>query len=159
VTPFASKETKDILWSLDFNEFLDDSWGIIRDTDRLIEQFGWYKGDYFRDWIGKLIKEKTGNSESTFADIEAMKEKRGFKSLYFMGTNLSTSFLEVFSAEHTPRTCIADAVRISMSMPLFFAAKRKEKGSGLDLSVLTCCWERRWLIGITDSSVIQAYPR
>ena len=125
---YSLKETTDILWSLDFNEFMDDSWGVVRDTDRLITQFGWYKGDYFRSWIGKLIKEKTGNSESTFADVEAMKAKRGFKSLYFMGTNLSTSFSEIFSAEHTPRYCIADAVRISMSIPLFFAAKRSMRG-------------------------------
>ncbi len=125
---FTQKETKDILWSLDFNDFMDDSWGIVRDTTRLTEQFGWYKGDYFRAWIGKLIKEKTGNSESTFADIEAMKDKRNFKSLYFMGTNLATSFSEIFSAEHTPRTCVADAVRISMSIPLFFAAKRSVRG-------------------------------
>lgn len=125
---FSLKETTDILWSLDFNEFMDDSWGIARDTDRLITEFGWYKGDYFRKWIGTLIKEKTGNSESTFADIDAMKTKRGFKSLYFMGTNLSTSFSEIFSAEHTPKYCIADAVRISMSIPLFFAAKRSIRG-------------------------------
>lgn len=125
---FTAKETKDILWALDFNDFLDDSWGVVRDTDRLLEQFGWYKGDYFRTWISKLIKEKTGNSEATFADIEAMKDKRGFKSLYFMGTNLSTSFSEIFSAEHTPRVCVADAVRISMSIPLFFAAKRSSRG-------------------------------
>jgi len=125
---FTRKETKDILWSLDFNKFMDDSWGVIRDTNRLIEEYGWYKGDYFRNWIGKLIKEKTGNSESTFADVEAMKDKRGFKSLFFMGTNLSTSFSEVFSAEHTPRLCVADAVRISMSIPLFFAAKRSARG-------------------------------
>ena len=44
--------------------------------------------------------------------------------MYFIGTNLSTSFAEIFSYEHTPRMCIADAVRISMSIPLFFAAKR-----------------------------------
>lgn len=125
---FTAKETTDILWSLDFNKFMDDSWGIIRDTERLIKEFGWYKGDYFRKWIGQLIKEKTGNSESTFADIETMKEKRGFKSLYFMGTNLSTHFSEIFSAEHTPRICVADAVRISMSIPLFFAAKRSSRG-------------------------------
>ncbi|PVZ82200.1 patatin [Serratia sp. S1B] len=125
---FSLKETMDLLESLDFNRFMDDSWGIVRDTDRLIEQFGWYKGDYFRNWIAQLIKEKTGSSETTFADVEAMKEKRGFKSLYFMGTNLSTSFSEIFSAEHTPRYCIADAVRISMSIPLFFAAKRSVRG-------------------------------
>ncbi|MCC6916995.1 patatin-like phospholipase family protein [Nitrosomonas sp.] len=125
---FTLEETMDILGSLDFNKFMDDSWGIVRDTDRLIKQFGWYKGDYFRNWIGKLIKEKAGNSETTFADIEAMKTKYGFKSLYFMGTNLSTLFSEVFSAEHTPRCCIADAVRISMSIPLFFAAKQSARG-------------------------------
>ena len=125
---YSLAETRDLLWALDFNKFKDDSCGVIRDADRLLSQFGWFKGDYFRSWIGGLIKEKTGNSESTFADLEAMKQKRGFKSLYFIGTNLSTSFAEVFSAEHTPRTCIADAVRISMSIPLFFAAKRSVRG-------------------------------
>jgi predicted patatin/cPLA2 family phospholipase len=46
----------------------------------------------------------------------------------FMGTNLSTGFSEVFSAEHTPRMCVADAARISMSIPLFFAAIRNPRG-------------------------------
>ncbi|WP_236658319.1 patatin-like phospholipase family protein [Pseudomonas knackmussii] len=128
---YSQAEMKNILWRLDFNKFLDDSWGIITDTERLIDDFGWYKGDYFRKWIGELIKGKTGNSESTFADIENMKSSdkgKLFKSLFFVGTNLSTSYSEIFSAEHTPRTCIADAVRISMSIPLFFAAKRSMRG-------------------------------
>ena len=125
---FSQEETRDILWSLDFKKLMDDTWGVMRDIKRLVDEYGWYKGDYFRKWIGKLIKDKTGNSESTFADLEALKEKKGFKSLYFMGTNLSTGYSEVFSAEHTPRMCVADAVRISMSIPLFFAAKRSTRG-------------------------------
>ena len=125
---FSQEETKDILWSLDFKKIMDDSWGVIRDVKRLIEEYGWYKGDYFRNWIGEQIIKKTGNSESTFSDIEVLKEKKGFKSLYFIGTNLSTTFSEVFSAEHTPRMCVADAVRISMSIPLFFAAMRSIRG-------------------------------
>lgn len=125
---FSLEETREILWSLNFNKFMDDSWGVVRDTERLIKEFGWYKGDFFRQWISKLIQEKTGSSETTFADLEAMKKARGFKSLYFMGTNLSTSYSEVFSAEHSPRICIADAVRISMSIPLFFAARRSLRG-------------------------------
>ena len=48
--------------------------------------------------------------------------------MYFMGTNISTGFAEVFSSEHTPRMCVADAVRISMSIPLFFAARRSPRG-------------------------------
>jgi NTE family protein len=45
-----------------------------------------------------------------------------------MGTNISTHYTEVFSHEHTPRMCIADAVRISMSIPLFFASRRSPRG-------------------------------
>ncbi len=125
---YSQAETEAILWDLDFNNFMDDSWGVGRDVQRLLDEFGWYKGDFFRNWIAQLIKAKTGNSESTFADIEALKASKGFKSMYFMGTNLSTTFSEVFSAEHTPRICIADAARISMSIPLFFAAKRSMRG-------------------------------
>lgn len=57
-----------------------------------------------------------------------MKESKGFRDIYFIGTNISTGFAEVFSYERTPRICIADAVRISMSMPLFFASKRSPRG-------------------------------
>ncbi len=121
---YSLKEIKDILWDLDFKNFLDDSWGMIRDTNRLLTQFGWYKGDYFRQWIGGLIREKTGNSDATFADIHALKTRRDFRELYLLGTNISTGFSEIFSNEHTPRTCVADAIRISMSIPLFFRAIR-----------------------------------
>ena len=125
---FSPAEAKDIFWKMDFKNFLDDSWGLLRDIDRLRVEYGWYKGKFFRDWIAGLIRQKTGNGESTFADIEALKEKKKFRSLYFMGTNLSTGFSEIFSAEHTPRMCVADAVRISMSIPLFFAAIRNPRG-------------------------------
>lgn len=121
---YTPSEIKEIMWCLNFKNFMDDSWGIIQDTKRLIEKFGWYKGDFFRNWIGDLIKAKTGNSESTFADLAAMKGENKFLDISLIGTNLSTGFSEIFSAEHTPRVCIADAARVSMSIPLFFAAKR-----------------------------------
>ncbi|MGA1796145.1 MAG: patatin-like phospholipase family protein [bacterium] len=125
---YSVEEMRDILWRLDFNNFMDDSWGMVRDSKRLIKEFCWYQGNFFRNWIGRIIEAKTGNSESTFADVYAQKSSNGFKDLYFMGTNLSTRFSEIFSYEHTPRICIADAARISMSIPLFFAAKRNFRG-------------------------------
>jgi NTE family protein len=120
---YSIDEFAQIMKTLDFN-FLDDTWGVIRDTARLIDKYGWYRGDFFRSWAAGLIKEKTGNSESTFKEIYDMKQSRGFRDIYMMGTNLSTRFSEVFSYEHTPRIPLADAVRISMSIPLFCAAKR-----------------------------------
>jgi NTE family protein len=124
---YSLPEVETILKGLDFKRFMDDSWGVLRDSDRLLHKFGWYKGDFFREWIGGIIGEKTGNPNATFNDLAAQKEAKGFRDLYFMGTNLSTRFSEVFSFEHTPRWCIADAVRISMSIPLFFAAQKSPR--------------------------------
>jgi NTE family protein len=125
---YSNAETKKILGALNFKKFLDDDWGAIRDTKRLINEFGWYKGDFFRDWIAKLIRKKTGNPNATLREIHDQSGKKGFRDIYMMGVNLSTHFAEVFSWEHTPRMPIADAARISMSIPLFFAAKRSIRG-------------------------------
>lgn len=121
---YTLDQTRDILSSLDFHNFMDSSWGVVRDTERLISKYGWYKGDFFRSWIGNLIREKTGNEHSTFNDLV----QHGCAELYLVGTNLSTGFSEVFSVEHTPRMPVADATRISMSIPLFFAAVRNFRG-------------------------------
>ncbi len=51
-----------------------------------------------------------------------MKQEKSFKSIYLVGTNLSRAAYEVFSFEDTPDFPVADAVRISMSIPLFFKA-------------------------------------
>jgi NTE family protein len=53
---YTLEETQEILSGLDFNNFMDDSWGVVRDTKRLIEKYGWYKGDFFRSWMGNLIR-------------------------------------------------------------------------------------------------------
>ncbi|MBT5047132.1 MAG: patatin-like phospholipase family protein [Rhodospirillaceae bacterium] len=121
---YTNEEQQKILGELDFNDFMDDSLGVVRDTNRLIEEFGWHKGQFFRDWIGGLIARKMGSANSSFRDFEAA----GRPDLYLYGANLSTGFGEVFSVEHTPTMRVVDAVRISMSLPLFFAAIRNPRG-------------------------------
>ena len=126
---YNTEDLRNILWNLDFKEFMDSSWGFIRNTSRLLNDFGWYKGDFFRKLMGNYIKEKTGNSESTFEDIYKLKkEGYPFRDIFLIGSNLSTGFSEIFSHEHTPNLCVADAARISMSIPLFFAAVRGMRG-------------------------------
>jgi predicted acylesterase/phospholipase RssA len=46
----------------------------------------------------------------------------GCPDLYVVGTNLSTGYAEVFSRERHPDMSLAKAVRISMSIPLFYQA-------------------------------------
>lgn len=125
---FTLPEVRDIMKTIDFRKFMDDNFGIVRDIKRVVEDYGWYKGDYFYKWVEDLIKSKTGNSCATFADVQQQAVAKNFKDLYFMGTNLSTGYSEIFSNEHTPQMKLADAVRISMSIPLFFAAVVGAKG-------------------------------
>lgn len=117
---FDIPSQRKILESTEFKEFMDDSFGLIRDIRRLAKSFGWYKGDFFSGWVADLIKEKLGDKKATFKDLKTSKKP----DLYMLGTNLSTGYSEVFSAERQPDMPIAEAVRISMSIPLFFAAKR-----------------------------------
>jgi NTE family protein len=120
---YSIDEQRSVLGKLNFNNFMDDSWGKIRDTERLIKKFGWYKGEFFHQWMSGLVKKKLKNPDATFKTLK----EAGRPDLYVYGTNLSTTFGEVFSIDHTPTMRIADAVRISMSIPLFFAAFRNAR--------------------------------
>lgn len=111
---------RQILMSSDFREFMDDSFGILRDSHRLAKKFGWHPGDVFEKWLGKLIRDRLGGSQATFGDLK----NAGGPDLYVIGTNLSTGYSETFSIERHPDMPLIEAVRISMSLPLFFAAVR-----------------------------------
>jgi NTE family protein len=111
---------RQILQSTDFRKFMDDSFGVIRDIRRLAKDFGWHKGDFFATWLGKLVKDQLGNEKATFSDLK----NAGHPDLYVIGTNLSTGYSEIFSIERTPDMPLVTAIRISMSIPLFFAAVR-----------------------------------
>ena len=70
------------------------------------------------------LHERQATKIALFADLTHIAE---CKELYFIGTNLSTGLAEIFSLEHTPHLRVADAVRISMSIPFFFSARRNHQ--------------------------------
>jgi NTE family protein len=117
-------DVRDIVGGTDFRNFMDDSWGFVRNVVRLFKNFGICRGKSFTKWMRGQIGNMTGNPNLTFADLEKLKAEDAakFRSLYIVGTNLSKQIPEVFSAENTPNMMIGEAVRISMSIPLFFAA-------------------------------------
>ena len=120
---YTPAQQRTIIRKMNFKSFLDDSWGAIRDTNRLINEFGWYKGKFFHEWISGHVKKQLGDANATFSNLK----ESGKPELFVYGTNLSTHFGEVFSHEHTPNMRIADAIRISMSLPLFFSAIRNPR--------------------------------
>jgi NTE family protein len=120
----GSKDVEDIVGGTKFREFMDDSFLVIRDINRLLHDYGWYKGDAFSAWMQKQVYALCQDSEITFSELaqKASPAKSQFKELFVVGTNLSMQMPVVYSAEMTPDFPVWEAVRISMSIPLFFAA-------------------------------------
>ena len=124
-------ETKELFNSLDFskvpqNETNPKGRKFLRfpeeeSSRRFFKSFGWYSSEYFYNWIEEVIAEQCdGNRRATFSDFRDYK----FRELYIMATNVSRQRAEIFSADHTPDVAVADAVRMSMSIPVFFEALR-----------------------------------
>lgn len=123
---YTASEVGNITLETDFSSFQDDSFGVIRDTYRLIKNYGWHKGDTFKEWLGGFIEKKLGRSDATFKDLQLLYPFS--KELYVLITNLSKQRSEVCSYENTPYMPIVDAVRISMSIPGFFQCIKNEDG-------------------------------
>lgn len=134
---YKTEEIREELENMSMRNFMDDDIGAIRDIYRLLfNGYGWFKGDAFMEWIESIIYKKTKNKDSTFKDIKSNPE---FKEIFFQGTNLSTHFVETFSTEE--KECedmlLKDAVRISMSIPLFFKSIKRNDCYYVDGGVLS----------------------
>jgi NTE family protein len=105
-----------IMNELDFSK-LEDGW----DPLRIPFTYGLYKGDYFLNWMRQRIKEAPGKNLSetaTFADCK----NAGCKDLHVFATDLNIKNVKEFCIASTPTVPVAEAVRASMSIPLFFKA-------------------------------------
>lgn len=118
---YNADEITEIIHSTPIESFNDDGF-IVKGTKRLLKKFGWYKGDAFHMKMLTLIAQRTGNPNLTFADLHELAKTYPFRDLYVTGANLTEQRIEIFSHETYPTMRIADAVRISMSIPLFYEA-------------------------------------
>lgn len=128
---YDSKTLLKIMNNLNFENLKDSKrYTILGKTYDLLNYYGLYEGDVIKQWFEDEIRTALGNSEATFEDLHAkiLENKasnncsRCFREMYFVGTNLSTRHYEIFSFYHTPKMKLSDAVRISLSIPMFFKA-------------------------------------
>lgn len=115
---YRSEEITNLIYHTNFNRFNSGKFFFIGGFYRMHKRYGWYRGDKFSDWLEKIINDKTGNPNITFAELQQL----GYKDLYITATCLNRQTLLVFSPETYPHMRIKDAVRISMSVPLYFEA-------------------------------------
>ena len=124
-------ETKELFNSLDFSKIPQSAtkprrFKVPRFAEeesyrRFITKYGWYSSEYFYQWLESIIADQCdGNGRATFAEFQ----DRGFRALYIIAANISRQRPEIFSTTHTPDVAVADAVRMSMSIPIFFESLR-----------------------------------
>jgi NTE family protein len=117
---YTGKELEEITASTNYKKFNDGRFTVAGGINRVNKYFGWYRSREFDEWLGKFIGKKTGNANITFEELHARNNQ--YLDLYVTGTSLNLQKTIVFSHEHYPKMKIRDAVRISMSIPLYFEA-------------------------------------
>ncbi len=115
---YSANEMDTIISNTKFQKFNDGRFFFIGGVARTTNKYGWYRGDEFTKWIGELIHQKTGNTETTFEELR----QAGYRDLYITATCLNKQKLIVLSRHTYPKMKVKDAVRISMSIPLYFQA-------------------------------------
>jgi NTE family protein len=110
---YSSKEIVEVLGDTNFKKFQDDL-----NPLKLTTKYGLYRGEKLLTWLQEIIEQKTGNKHLTFAELE----DQGYKTLKVFASDLNTATLTEFSLEKTPDVKIAESIRASMSIPLFFDA-------------------------------------
>jgi len=115
---YSADEIYEIISATKFQRFNQGRFSIIGGTYRMKNLYGWYRSERFQKWLEEAIERKTGDSEITFNELK----EKGFKELYLVATCLNKQKRVILSNETYPNMKVKDAVKISMSIPLYFEA-------------------------------------
>lgn len=109
---YTAEEIYSIVQATNFQSFEDGE-----NPLRIATKYGLYEGDAFLAWMQQHITAKGLPATATFADLQS----NGMLDLHVFSTDLNAKALKEFSFATTPTVIVAEAVRASMSIPLFFA--------------------------------------
>lgn len=118
VLGYTSEELREIMASTNFSSFQDDTFGIIRDANRIWNEYGLCKGKKMKKWIRSLIKRKVGVSEITFHELYSIRSIE----LVMTATNISRKRTEYYSVFRTPTMDVATVVSMSTCIPILYRA-------------------------------------
>ncbi|MBR9919245.1 MAG: patatin-like phospholipase family protein [Bacteroidetes bacterium] len=129
---YNAADVKSIVGKTDFASFEDK-----KSIFRIATKYGLYKGDAFLKWMKTQISQadptKNGlkhklSANATFQDFA----EAGCRDLHVFATDLNLKQVTKFSVEDYPNVIVAEAVRASMSIPLFFMAWQFSNGQPND---------------------------
>ncbi len=137
---FKAKEIKEELEKLNYKNFKDegllDKLGFIGKGLSIGFEYGVYEGDYFENWLEDLLREK---EKTTFGEIKTKYPEEKYKyKLQVIAADITERRLLVLPGDlkgfgYDPdHFSIVRAVRMSMSIPVFFEPVKLQDSSGRD---------------------------
>ncbi|HHJ49498.1 MAG TPA: hypothetical protein ENJ88_01155 [Phaeodactylibacter sp.] len=116
---FTPDEVHEAVFNMDFKSFEDD-----KNYREVKKHYGLYAGNTFLQWLKGLFVQKGVHPDITFAGLRQM----GGRDLKVYAVDLYLQQLQEFSFDSTPDTIVTEAVRASMSIPLYFRAWQFSNG-------------------------------
>lgn len=146
---YTTDQLKDILWNVNYSKFQDAKIGYIRNTWDLFNNYGWHPGNELTKWIESFLQYRVNDKGITFKQLHRLTRKH----LKVVGTNVTAGRAEVFDHESTPDMPVALAIRISISIPIFFHAVKYNGNYFVDGGVVNN-YPIRLFDGIEGSCII-----
>ncbi len=110
----------------------------------LVEDLGFFSGCRARAFFDSLIAQRTGGQRNmTFAQHRSRFQTK----LVITGSNMETGRNEYFSADTTPHMAVADAVRISVSLPLIYKPVRISAAESRRITGDSSSYQGLWVDG------------
>jgi hypothetical protein len=120
----SSAQMEEEFLNLDMDSLKDDSFGIFTDISRLLDNYGFYKGDALEEWIEGILCKYTGTKNITFSQVLEIYGS----TLYITRVNLSELKTEYLSVFVCPNMKVSSAIRHSTSIPFVFKTPRTSDG-------------------------------
>jgi NTE family protein len=124
---YSANEIEEMIGKMNFRKLNDGRYFFAGGIRRTQKFFGWYRGVKMEKWLEEMIARKTGDPNTSFRTLS----QKGFRDLYVTGTCLNKQDLVIFSKHTYPDMKIKDAVRISMSIPLYYEAVFIDKSGSI----------------------------
>ena len=112
---YTINEFYDIFSNIPLHKFKDGSCGCFRNIYHLFNKYGYYRGNFIYNYFDYLIEKKL-KKNATFLDLFNYNKNH----LSITGTCLEKQALEIFDYKNTPNMPIAQAIRISCSVPFIY---------------------------------------
>ncbi len=121
---FTPEDIEKKMHEMHFKQF---KWGF--NPFRLFSSYGLYSGDYILEFAHSIL-DASGKlpKNATFRDLA----ENDCKELYVFAANIDLHTIQEFSFSRTPDCIVAEAIRASMSIPLFFKAWQFTSGNHKD---------------------------